>query len=107
MTKFSVEALSESLITELQGSGIDIYIIEPGMMKTDMVLNYKYVSKLKNSPYHHQVMEKINGTTQNLDKAQDLKEVAVLINTLIEERPESVRHQTNAWSTRMVQQKLK
>ncbi len=107
MTKFSVEALSESLVAELQGSGIDVYIIEPGMMKTDMILNYKYVSKLKNSPYPHQVMEKINGTIQNLDKAQELKEVAVLINTLIKERPESVRHQTNAWSTMMVQQKLK
>lgn len=61
-TKFAVEGLSESLYYELEPFGINVVIIEPGFIKTNIMNSSLYAknSSDSNSPYY-QITKKIEG----------------------------------------------
>ncbi len=58
-TKWGVEGLSESLLYELEHLGIDVKIVEPGVVRTDFAGRSLDVFDAKNYPDHQELLEKM------------------------------------------------
>ena len=86
-SKFAIEGLSESLRYELGPFGIDVIIIEPGVIKTNFFDSMKTAKKTDDA--YKEITEKvISGVKMMAEMGTPPKEVAnVIIKSLKEEKP--------------------
>ena len=88
-SKFALEGLSESLRFELMPYGINVIIIEPGVIKTNFFDSMKLSEKSQQDSTYKEITDKvISGVKMMAEMGTHPKEVAdVVIKTLGEEKP--------------------
>ena len=88
-SKFALEGLSESLRFELMPFGINVIIIEPGVIKTNFFDSMKMSEKSQQDSTYKEITDKvISGVKMMAEMGTHPKEVAnVGIKTLGEEKP--------------------
>jgi NAD(P)-dependent dehydrogenase (short-subunit alcohol dehydrogenase family) len=88
-SKFALEGLSESLRFELMPFGINVIIIEPGVIKTNFFDSMKLSEKSQQNSIYKEITDKvISGVKMMAEMGTHPKEVAdVVIKTLGEEKP--------------------
>ncbi len=88
-SKFALEGLSESLRFELMPFGINVIIIEPGVIKTKFFDSMKLSEKSQQDSTYKEITDKvISGVKMMAEMGTHPKEVAdVVIKTLGEEKP--------------------
>ena len=88
-SKFALEGLSESLRFELMPFGINVIIIEPGVIKTNFFDSMKMSEKSQQDSTYKEITDKvISGVKMMAEMGTHPKEVAnVVIKTLGEEKP--------------------
>ena len=76
-SKFALEGLSESLRFELAPFGIDVVIIEPGVIKTNFMKNMKMAEKYGPESVYMDITDKVvSGVKMMCEMGTDPKEVA-------------------------------
>ena len=88
-SKFALEGLSESLRFELMPYGINVIIIEPGVIKTNFFDSMKLSEKSQQDSTYKEITDKvISGVKMMAEMGTHPKEVAdVVIKTIGEEKP--------------------
>ena len=88
-SKFALEGLSESLRFELMPFGVNVVIIEPGVIKTNFFNSMKLSEKSQQDSVYKDITEKvISGVKMMAEMGTDPKEVAnTIIKALKEEKP--------------------
>ena len=88
-SKFALEGLSESLRFELAPFGIDVVIIEPGVIKTNFMKNMKMAEKYGPESVYMDITDKVvSGVKMMCEMGTDLKEVAdAIIKATKDENP--------------------
>ena len=88
-SKFALEGLSESLRFELMPFGINVIIIEPGVIKTNFFDSMKMSEKSQRDSTYKEITDKvISGVKMMAEMGTHPKEVAdIVIKTLGEEKP--------------------
>ena len=88
-SKFALEGLSESLRFELMPFGINVIIIEPGVIKTNFFDSMKLSEKSQQDSTYKEITDKvISGVKMRAEMGTHPREVAdVVIKTLGEEKP--------------------
>ena len=88
-SKFALEGLSESLRFELMPFGINVIIIEPGVIKTNFFDSMKMSEKSQQDSTYKEITDKvISGVKMMAEMGTHPKEVAdIVIKTLGEEKP--------------------
>ena len=76
-SKFALEGLSESLRFELAPFGVDVVIIEPGVIKTNFMKNMKMAEKYGPESVYTDITDKVvSGVKMMCEMGTDPKEVA-------------------------------
>ena len=88
-SKFALEGLSESLRFELAPFGIDVVIIEPGVIKTNFMKNMKMAEKYGPESVYMDITDKVvSGVKMMCEMGTDPKEVAdAIIKATKDENP--------------------
>ena len=88
-SKFALEGLSESLRFELMPFGVNVIIIEPGMIKTNFFEPMRLAKNAETTNVYKDITSKvISGVKMMAQMATDPKEVAnMIIQTLGEKKP--------------------
>ena len=88
-SKFALEGLSESLRFELMPFGVNVIIIEPGMIKTNFFEPMKLGEKAEKTDVYKNITEKVlSGVKMMAQMATDPKEVSnTIIQAIKEEKP--------------------
>ena len=88
-SKFALEGLSESLRFELMPFGVNVIIIEPGMIKTNFFEPMKLGKKAEKADVYKSITEKVlSGVKMMAQMATDPKEVSnTIIQAIKEEKP--------------------
>jgi len=88
-SKFALEGLSESLRFELMPFGVNVIIIEPGMIKTNFFEPMKLGKKAEKTDAYKNITEKVlSGVKMMAQMATDPKEVSnTIIQAIKEEKP--------------------
>ena len=88
-SKFALEGLSESLRFELMPFGVNVIIIEPGVIKTNFFNSMKMAEKSnKNSEYNEITEKVISGVKMMAEMGTHPNEVAnTVVKALKEEKP--------------------
>ena len=88
-SKFALEGLSESLRLEMAPFGVDVIIIEPGVIKTNFLNPVRLAKKSESDTAYRDITTKVvSGVKMMAEMGTPPKEVAqVIINSLKEEKP--------------------
>ena len=88
-SKFALEGLSESLRFELAPFGIDVVIIEPGVIKTNFMKNMKMAEKYGPESVYMDITDKVvSGVKMMCEMGTDPKEVAdTIVKATKDEKP--------------------
>ena len=88
-SKFAIEGLSESLRYELGPFGVNVIIIEPGVIKTNFFNSMRTAKKANDNDIYKEITEKvISGVKMMAEMGTPPKEVAnVIIRSLKDEKP--------------------
>ena len=88
-SKFAIEGLSESLRYELGPFGVNVIIIEPGVIKTNFFDSMRTAKRVGESDTYKEITEKvISGVKMMAEMGTSPKEVAnAIIKSLKEEKP--------------------
>ena len=88
-SKFALEGLSESLRFELMPFGVNVIIIEPGVIKTNFFNSMKLAKKSNQDSEYNEITEKvISGVKMMAEMGTHPKEVAdAVVKALKEENP--------------------
>jgi len=88
-SKFAIEGLSESIRYELGPFGVNVIIIEPGVIKTNFFDSMKIAKKADENDTYKEITEKvISGVKMMAEMGTPPKEVAdVIIKSLKEQQP--------------------
>ena len=88
-SKFALEGLSESLRFEFAPFGIDVIIIEPGVIKTDFMKNMKMAKKSELDTVYKDITTKVvSGVKMMAEMGTPPKEVAnTIVKAIKDEKP--------------------
>ncbi len=88
-SKFALEGLSESLRFELMPFGVNVIIIEPGVIKTNFFDSMKLAEKVQQDSTYKEITEKvISGVKMMAEMGTHPKEVAdMIIKAINDEKP--------------------
>ena len=88
-SKFALEGLSESLRFELSPFGVNVVIIEPGVIKTNFMKNMKMAKKAELDPIYRDITAKVvSGVKMMAEMGTPPKEVAnTIMKALKDEKP--------------------
>jgi len=109
-TKFAIEAISESMASELSSFGIKVTVIEPGPVSTDFThRSLKYGTRLDGmeNPYKEILEGTLKLQEERLKTAQRPEEIAALIKEIIETEKPHFRYQTREDGKKIADSKFK
>ena len=108
-TKCALEAISESMASELSLFGIKVTVIEPGPVSTDFAQrSLKYGTRLDDNNPYKEVLEYAKKTQdERLKTAQKPEEIAALIKEIIEAEKPHFRYQTREDGKKIADSKFK
>ena len=88
-SKFALEGLSESLRLEMAPFGVDVIIIEPGVIKTNFLNPVRLAKKSESDTAYRDITARVvSGVKMMAEMGTPPKEVAqVIINSIKEEKP--------------------
>jgi len=88
-SKFALEGLSESLRFELAPFGVDVIIIEPGVIKTNFMKNMKMAKKSELDTVYKDITTKVvSGVKMMAEMGTPAKEVAnVIVKAIKDKKP--------------------
>ena len=88
-SKFALEGLSESLRFELAPFGVDVVIIEPGVIKTNFMKNMKMAEKSESDTVYRDITVKVvSGVKMMAEMGTHPKEVAdTIVKSTKDEKP--------------------
>nr|AIF00098.1 putative short chain dehydrogenase [uncultured marine thaumarchaeote KM3_12_B11] len=88
-SKFALEGLSESLRFELAPFGVNVVIIEPGVIKTNFMQNMKMAEKSESDTVYRDITVKVvSGVKMMAEMGTHPKEVAdTIVKSVKEEKP--------------------
>ena len=88
-SKFALEGLSESLRLEMSPFGIDVIIIEPGVIKTNFLNPVKLAKKSESdTPYRDITARVVSGVKMMAEMGTPAKEVAdIIVKAIKDEKP--------------------
>ena len=88
-SKFALEGLSESLRFELAPFGVNVVIIEPGVIKTNFMQNMKMAKKSESDTVYRDITVKVvSGVKMMMEMGTDPKEVAdTIVKAIKDEKP--------------------
>jgi len=88
-SKFALEGLSESLRFELAPFGVNVVIIEPGVIKTNFMKNMKMAEKSESDTVYKDITDKVvSGVKMMAEMGTHPKEVAdTIIKAVKDEKP--------------------
>ena len=88
-SKFALEGLSESLRFELEPFGVNVVIIEPGVIKTNFMKNMKMAEKSESDTVYRDITVKVvSGVKMMAEMGTHPKEVAdTIVKTTKDEKP--------------------
>jgi NAD(P)-dependent dehydrogenase (short-subunit alcohol dehydrogenase family) len=88
-SKFALEGLSESLRFELAPFGVNVVIIEPGVIKTNFMKNMKISKKSESDTVYKEITDKVvSGVKMMAEMGTHPKEVAdTIIKAVKDEKP--------------------
>ena len=96
-SKFALEGLSESLRLEMAPFGINVIIIEPGIMNTNFFKPMRISKKSKTDTAYKNITDKIiSGVKRNAQSAPHPKEVAKIILKAVRDRMPLPRYYVGA-----------
>lgn len=93
-SKFAVEGFTESLRQELAQFNIDVILIEPGVMRTNIINNIKNAKNYnpKNSPYAGTIQKLIEGSQSIMADSSHPRDVAEVILKVVNTSSPNVRY---------------
>ena len=92
-SKFALEGLSESLRLEMSPFGIDVIIIEPGLIKTNFLNPVKLAKKSESdTPYRDITARVVSGVKMMAEMGTPAKEVADIIVKAIKDEKQLPRY---------------
>ena len=88
-SKFALEGLSESLRLEMSPFGVDVIIIEPGVIKTNFLNPVKLAKKSESdTPYRDITARVVSGVKMMAEMGTPAKEVAdIIVKAIKDEKP--------------------
>ena len=88
-SKFALEGLSESLRFELAPFGVNVVIIEPGVIKTNFMKNMKMAEKSESDTVYKDITDKVvSGVKMRAEMGTHPKEVAdTIVKAVKDEKP--------------------
>ena len=88
-SKFALEGLSESLRFELAPFGVNVVIIEPGVIKTNFMKNMKMAEKSESDTVYKDITDKVvSGVKMMAEMGTHPKEVAdTIVKAIKDEKP--------------------
>lgn len=102
-SKHAVEALSDSLRLEVEPFGIDVVIIEPGIIETDMwPETERYLEKVSAGSVYSNLVEKGKRYIKNPGKSSKPEVIAGTIKKAIEARRPKIRYVAGASAKRYI-----
>jgi NAD(P)-dependent dehydrogenase (short-subunit alcohol dehydrogenase family) len=99
-SKFALEGLSESLRYEVRQYNIEVVLIEPGDIKTNITANRRVVAASDTS-YSQTFQSVLKTIKQEECNGADPNEVAKLVCKVVETRAPRARYTVGHWSQRM------
>ena len=99
-SKFALEGLSESLRYEVSSYNIDVVLIEPGDIRTNITANRRVVEASDTS--YSRTFQSVLKTIEGSERAgADANEVAKLVCRVVEMRSPRARYTVGHWSQRL------
>lgn len=106
-SKFALEGLSESLAVTLSPWNIKVSLVEPGMVKNEMIFHNTSGSRMVHEPLYDQFQEALFQKMISLAAAgQECSEIASLIADVAENPKPNLRYQTSAKVGEIASRKL-
>lgn len=106
-SKFALEGLSESLAVTLSPWNIKVSLVEPGMVKNEMIFHNANGSRMVQEPLYDQFQEALFQKMISLAAAgQECSEIASLIADVAENPKPNLRYQTSAKVGEIASRKL-
>lgn len=106
-SKSALECLSESMANYIGHFGIDISLIQPGPVKTDLILNSKSGTKqLEGAPYEKFQAHLVQWYHGRLKKGQNPSEIGDLVSRVISQEKTKLRYQTSLSAVKRAQKNL-
>ena len=106
-SKNALEALSESMASYLPHFGIEISLIQPGLVKTDLMAHsIEGTRSLAENPYEKFQEHLLQWYNERLDNGQDPHEVAELVEKIMLQKKPKLRYQSNLNAVKRAQKNL-
>lgn len=106
-SKGALECLTESMANYIGHFGIDVSLIQPGPVKTDLILNSQVGTKeLEGAPYEKFQAHLLQWYHGRLKRGQEPEEIGDLVSRVITQEKTKLRYQTSLSAVKRAQKNL-